>query len=179
MRSVHIYALSMKFALLSGLLSVLLLLAIPTAFAHAGVMKTSGTTDIVLYQSPISPLVGERVRMTFVFTEHDKNDQIRELPVVLRLIDTVYGNEAADTVILKKDVLTDANGSIAFDHVFPKQNHFDVELTFDDPTGTQTVGFLVQPRAFSFVQKGTLFASGMLGGLLIALGLLRWRRARL
>ncbi len=169
----------MKFALLSGLLSVLMVLIAPTAFAHAGVMKTSGLTDIVLLQSPVSPLVGERVRMTFIFTEHDKNHQIRELPVVLRLIDTVYGNEAADMVILKKDMLTDVNGAVVFEYVFPKQNHFDVELSFDDAAGAQTVGFLVQPRAFSFVQKGTLFASGMLGGLLIALALLKRRRARL
>ncbi len=169
----------MKFALLSGLLSILMILASPPAFAHAGVMKTSGMTDIVLYQSPVSPLVGERVRMTFVFTEHDKNDQKSELPVLLRLIDTVYGNEAADTVILAKSMLTDANGAIAFEYIFPRQNHFDVELTFDDAAGAQTVGFLVQPRAFSFMQKGTLFASGVLGGLLIALGLLRWRRTRM
>jgi len=169
----------MKFTLLLGLFIVVTMLIAPSAFAHAGVMKTSGSTDIVLYQSPISPLVGEKVRMTFVFTEHDQNDQIRELPVVLRLIDTVYGNKAADTVILEKDMRTDVNGALKFDYVFSKQNHFDVELTFDDPAGAQTVGFLVQPRAFSFVQKGTLFASGMLGGLLIALGLLRLRRTRM
>jgi hypothetical protein len=83
----------------------------------------------------------------------------------------MYGNEAGDSVIAIQELKTDPNGALIYETTFRKQNYFDVELAFEDAQGKQTVGFLIQPReASSFMQKGVLFASGMLVGLLIFLG---------
>jgi hypothetical protein len=124
------------------LLSIIFCLGAQHVLAHAGVMKAAGDTDVVLYQMPISPLVGEAVEMTFVFTEHDKNDQRRNFPVTLKLIDTFRGDESKDTVLETKSLMTDVNGAITFTYVFPKENFFDIELSYADQNGKeQVIGF--------------------------------------
>lgn len=127
---------------------VIAALVVPVSvFAHAGVMKTSGGTDVVLYQTPISPFVGENVRLTFILTKHDSNDQRRDFPVTFRLIDTYPGDESKDKVILEKQLRTDVNGSFQYAYAFPRENYFDVELDYAGDDGSpQTVGFLIQAR---------------------------------
>ena len=117
------------------------------ALAHGGVMRTDGGVDIVLYQTPLSPLVGEEVTMTFVLTKHDSNDQLRGFPVTLTLTDTFRGDESKDTEIARKDVITDDNGAFSFSYTFAKENHFDADLSYTGLDGEEAeTGFLIQPR---------------------------------
>lgn len=117
------------------------------AIAHGGVEKTTGKTSVYITQSPISPLVGETVKFTFVLKQ-GVNTPLRNLPVTLTLIDTFYGDESKDKVILTEQKITDANGAFNFTYTFPKENYFDIDLQFTDPeTGEkENTGFLIQPR---------------------------------
>lgn len=145
--------------------------------AHAGVTKTAGNVDVFLKQSPLSPFVGEKVAMTFILFHHDSTDQWRYQDVTLRLIDTFYGDESRDTTLLEQQYKTDANGVITFEYTFPKENYFDVELSFVDSAGTlQAVGFLVQPR---MQRVSVQYTPGILAGLLLSLiAMLSWRRMK-
>lgn len=125
-------------------------LAFPVyAFAHGGVQKQAGNTTVYISQNPISPLVGEQVHITFVLKQ-GLNAPLRNMPVILTLIDTYYGDESRDKIILKKSETTDANGAFEFQYIFSKQNYFDVDVSFVDPTTKTRVstGYLIQPREF-------------------------------
>ncbi len=162
--------------LVSGI-TALLFHSAPSVYAHAGVMKNAGDIDVILKQSPLSPLVGENVSMTFIFTEHDGNEQIRSHDVKLKLIDTFYGDESKDRVILQKHYTTDVNGVISFEYAFPKENYFDVELVFLDQSGTvQQIGFLVQPRVKRWDIR--MLVRAFLTGILTAMAILRIRHYR-
>ncbi len=164
------------FFLVSGI-TALVLYSAPSAYAHAGVMKNAGDIDVILKQSPLSPLVGENVSMTFIFTEHDGNEQMRGHDVKLKLIDTFYGDESKDRVVLQKHYTTDVNGVISFEYAFPKENYFDVELVFLDQSGTlQQIGFLVQPRVQRWDVR--LLVAAFLAGILTIMAILKVRHYR-
>src|SRR6266404_3677583 len=116
-------------------------------FAHGGFERRAGDITVYINQSPISPLVGENVKMNFVFKEEGKIQALSNFKVDMSLIDTFYGDQSKDKLILKKSFVTDVNGSYDFDYTFHKENFFDVEFTFKDPAGNiQTTGYLIQPR---------------------------------
>ncbi len=135
------------------ILIFLLLLLPEQASAHAGFEKRVGNTIVYVKHSPISPLVGEKVTIYLSFRDesiktNSLNDQnLKNLPVLLSVIDTYYGDESKDTVIYQKQFVTDANGGFTFEYTFMKENFFDIELQFvDTQNKKQRVGFLVQPR---------------------------------
>ena len=116
--------------------------------AHGGVQKSTGNIVVYISQSPISPLVGEKVKFTFVIKRKDELQGLQNFRVNLTMIDTFYGDETKDKIILSTEKKTDANGAFQFDYVFNKENYFDIDLAFKDPiTGEQeNTGFLIQPR---------------------------------
>lgn len=131
------------------ILAALALLSLPfLALAHGGVSKNVGSVVVYLDQSPISPLVGENVDMTFVIRD-SQNQAVANWPVTLTLTDTAYNDPAHDKQILTKSYTTDANGGLDFNYRFYKQNFFDLDLDFKDPKDGNALntGFLVQPRA--------------------------------
>lgn len=127
-------------------------------FAHGMVEKSAGNVTFFLNQSPISPLVGEKVHMTFVVADRrNVSDALRSFKVKLALIDTFYGDESKDKTIFTEDKITDANGAFDFEYTFDKENYFDVELSFVDPVGgeKEVTGFLVEPRDARKAMSGT------------------------
>lgn len=132
-----------------AILSLFVLAFLPfSAQAHGGVEKSAGSVVVYLTQEPLSPMVGEKVAMTFVFEDKMSGAKIENLSAELKLIDTVHDNPSQDKVILTKQVQTDANAAISFEYTFDKPNYFDVELSFSDPKTKEQeeVGFLVQTR---------------------------------
>lgn len=135
------------------ILTIFLITYPDIVLAHAGVFKRSGNTLITIYQNPISPLVGEEVKFTFAITDLDYN-RIENLDLKLTLIDTYYGGESKDRIILTKQFKTDANGVFEFKYTFneqnsfgEKENYFNIDLSFRDKDGKdQQIDFLVQPR---------------------------------
>ena len=122
--------------------------------AHGGVEQVAGNSIVILNQSPISPLVGEPVKMDFSFV--DKNFQpLKNLDFKLTLIDTFFNDASRDQTVLTKAFKTDNNGFAEFQYTFPKENYFDVHLDFQEPDNgsSQQVGFLVQPRAAAAANK--------------------------
>ncbi len=131
------------------LLLILALLVPISVSAHGGAAQITGNTVVFIKQNPLSPLIGEEVFASFVL--RDRKDVSRPLPntpVRIRLIDTFYGDESKDQIILTKNIKTDANGAFEFRYTFNKQNYFDIDLTYDDPeTGEELeTGYLVYPR---------------------------------
>jgi hypothetical protein len=132
-------------------LTLLLILLPMFAFAHGGVEKHAGNVIVFLKQTPLSPLVSEKVDFSFSFSDRNFNKVFSNMPVTLILSDTFPGDESKDTVVLTKELATDVNGNIDFSYAFNKENYFDIDLDFIDPsTGKkEEVGFLVQPRTRS------------------------------
>lgn len=146
---------------------------IPSAFAHAGVQKRNKDYIVTFYQSPISPLVGEQVKITFVVTDHNLDRQV-EVEGNLILIDTFYGDESKDKKIFDKKFITDANGAFEFEYTFDKENYFNIELVFKgEEDKADHIDFLVQPRkgkdrsSISLSTAATLFGFGSLVGIII------------
>jgi hypothetical protein len=124
-----------------------LLVSVSSASAHGGVQKQAGDITVYLTQMPLSPIIGEDVKMTFVFSK-GLNKQVKDLDVELTLIDTFFNDATRDTVILTEKKRTDVNGAFDFVYTFDKENYFDVDLKFVDPETKEEgdIGFLVQPR---------------------------------
>lgn len=151
------------------------------ASAHGGVQRIAGNAVVTLYQSPISPFVGEPVKMTFALTGPG-GAALADREVELTLTDTFTGDESKDKVVLTKTYRTDANGDLEFDQTFPNPDYFDVDLSFADPvTGDEDeAGFLVQPRALPSTGPATTTgaAAGFAAGLSIAWLVSRRNRTR-
>ncbi len=115
--------------------------------AHGGVEKSAGDITVHINQTPLSPLVGEEVRINFVLEDSD-GIKLRNSPVKLTLIDTFFDDATQDQVILTQTKTTDNNGSFDFTHTFDKENYFDLDLAFTDPTTREELntGLLIQPR---------------------------------
>lgn len=134
----------MKYLLLY--IALFLLIFPNPSFAHVGVQKRSGNTIVTFYQTPLSPLVGEEVKITFVVTDIDLKPR-RSLKGILTLIDTFYGDESKDKKILDKRFETDANGAFKFSYTFEKENFFNINLQFDGQEERwQRIDYLIQPR---------------------------------
>jgi len=166
----------------SRIFFLILLLSIPSfTFAHGGVEKLIGTTIVFLNQTPLSPLVGEKVHLPFVFTDEKTHTPLKNLPVKVTVTDTFPGDESKDVVIYKTTMTTDVNGLLDFSYTFQKENYFDIDLDFKDAAGiSQETGFLVQARAkesgLSMNKQNTLFFVG--GAVLILVVLLVTGRLR-
>ncbi len=126
-----------------------------SVFAHGGVEESDGPVTVYISQEPISPLVGEKVKLHF--TLKDKSIEIengdlsmqnlKNIPVTISVIDTYFGDESKDKVILKKELKTDENGGFSFEYTFDRENYFDIDLDFVDSSGkNREVGLLIQPR---------------------------------
>ncbi len=151
-----------------------LALFVPSAMAHGGAEKRSGPITAYYSQDPLSPLVGETVRSTFVLRD-DLGHSMANWPVTVTLIDTFYGDESKDTQVLARLEHTDANGSVTFEYVFTKENYFDLEVGLHDRSGEdQTIGFLIQPR--NAVEKVVSKHGWLLIGFatLVLIGALGW-----
>ena len=145
-----------------------------TAQAHGGVEKTAGNVTIVLYQDPLSPLVGENVQMTFVLINKNTFQPVANLPVHLNLTDTFFGDVSRDKIIISEDLKTDNNGSLQFSYTFTKENYFDVDLKFNDPIDhkAEDNGFLIQPRvSASKTNNLAALVIALLAGAIIGAGL--------
>ena len=119
-----------------------------TVLAHGGVEKTSGPVTVNVHQNPLSPLVDEKVKITFIFNDTELKKRIPDLPVKLKVIDTFTGGASKDKIIFESDEKSDKNGALNFEYTFEKENYFDVELEFaDHHSKKQTIGLLIQPRS--------------------------------
>ncbi len=153
----------------------LAVLFIPTTTAaHGGFEKRAGDTVVYITQSPISPYVGEKVTINMVFQQYNSLDRWKNLDVQLKLIDTYYGDESRDRVVFTTTETTDVNGSLNFSYTFPKENYFDVDLSFTNPqTGKkEETGFLIQPRNKSPVPSRTYLlwiSPALVGGIIIGM----------
>lgn len=143
----------MRFAaILFGICIVLFFPVIVSA--HGGVANKAGSVMVYLKQDPISPFVGEEVRLTLTLRDENRpstgsmNDQnLVNWPVTVSVIDTYYGDQVKDRVIYRQQFTTDLNASFNFSYTFTKENYFDIDLDFTDASGNpQETGFLVQPR---------------------------------
>ncbi len=149
------------------------------AFAHGGVEKSTDNVVIFLTQTPLSPLVGEKVKMNFVVaSSKNKLERFKNFEVQLSLIDTFYGDASRDRTILSETRRTDANGAIEFVYTFEKENFFDIDLEFVDPVSKEKddLGFLVLPRTNPTIINNTSvwnYVTAVTIGLI--LGLLTYR----
>ncbi len=175
---------NMKYKLL--VVFILFFVSFGYACAHGGVEKHDDNVRVFLKQEPLSPLVGEEVKFYFTFTDAATDLALKNLPVTLTLIDTFPGDESKDTEIFSQDMTTDVNGSLDFTYTFTKENYFDIDLDFIDPTtkASGEVGFLVESRiqaatvsalAMSYGEQIHYMVIGAIVGVAIAY-LIFWRR---
>lgn len=153
------------------------LFAAANAYAHGGVSQNVGDAIVFLNQTPLSPLVGENVNLSFSITDSEFAPLAnREISVAV--IKSVLNHPEQDQQITKQIIKTDANGSFDFSYKFETSDYYDVELTFADPktAGDDTTGFLIQPRDVAVQTKKsnvllilTVGIAGVIMGLLTGL----------
>lgn len=169
----------MKKCIIFILLTLFLIAPFQQISAHAGVLKKSGDIFVTFYQSPLSPLVGEEVKITFVVTDTEYKPH-ENLHGTLKLIDTFYGDESKDKIILTKPFITDANGASELVYTFTKQNFFSLELQFAGyEEKWQHIDYLIQPRQAGLpiietkkTEKNNNIAAFLLGAVM-TLGIMR------
>ena len=116
-------------------------------FAHGGVEKQAGNILVTLFQTPLSPLVGEDVAFSFTLTTPDKNKRLVHKQARLVVTQTAYNNPSKDKIVYSKEVSSDVNGIINFSYAFPTTDYYDIDVQFGKPDDeANTTGFLVQPR---------------------------------
>lgn len=126
---------------------VFLLISPRLVLAHGGVEKSVGNILITLFQTPLSPLVGEKVNFAFILTDPNKTKALKNKQARIVLTQTTVGDPSKDTVVFTQKVKSDVNGIINFSYTFPRTNYYDLDLEFGKPNDeTNTTGFLVQPR---------------------------------
>lgn len=117
------------------------------AYAHGGVEKSAGNILVTLFQTPLSPLVGEKVNFAFILTDLSKSHVFKNKNVELIVTQTTIGDPSKDKIVYTGKVQSDVNGTINFSYVFLKTNYYDIDLAFGKPNDeSKTTGFLVQPR---------------------------------
>lgn len=117
------------------------------AMAHGGVEKSSGNILVTLFQTPLSPLVGEKVTFTFILSNPTKTIILKNKQVRIVVTRTTTGDASKDKIVYAQTVKSDVNGIINFAYTFPFTNYYDIDLEFGKPHDeTKTTGFLVQPR---------------------------------
>ncbi len=122
--------------------------------AHGGFEKRAGNVIVYVKQTPISPLVGEKVKLSLSFRDEGipetgnlSSQNLVDWPILLSVVDTFSGDESKDKIIYQKQYTTDANGAFSFEYTFSKENYFDIDLDFNDSKGNNLeTGFLIQPR---------------------------------
>lgn len=125
-----------------------------TALAHGGFEKRTGSVIVYVKQTPVSPLVGEKVILSLSFrdesipkTNNLSDQNLVSWPILLTVVDTFSGDESKDKIIYQKQYKTDANGALSFEYTFSKENYFDIDLDFTDSQGNNLeTGFLIQSR---------------------------------
>src|SRR5258708_6640673 len=137
----------MKRFLLS-IVTAILLFSLPSiTYAHGGVEKQAGNILVTLFQTPLSPFVGEKVNFAFILTDPTKTKMSKNKQARIVVTQTTVGDATKDTIVFTKIVKSDTNGVINFSYSFPKTNYYDIDLEFgksqDEANAT---GFLVQPR---------------------------------
>ena len=149
----------MKKTLVALFISLLFLSFPLTIFAHGGVEKRADDVLVTLFQTPLSPLVGENVSFAFVTTDVSKNTRLVNKAARLVVTQTTTGDASKDKIIFTKNVVSDSNGIINFSYTFPKTNYYDIDLEFGKPNDeTHTTGFLVQPRTNLKLQEQIFLA---------------------
>ena len=115
------------------------------ALAHGGVQQNTDNAIVTLYQTPLSPVVCEKVTTDFVIKSKD-GDRLKNMPVKLSLTDTYYGDSTKDKMVLTQNLRTDANGLLAFSYRYAKPDYYDIDLDFKVDGKSQESGFLIQVR---------------------------------
>jgi hypothetical protein len=134
--------------LLSFLVIFGLILIFPlTILAHGGVEKRAGNILVTLFQTPLSPLVGENVNFAFILTDPTQSKRFVKKSTRLVITKTAYNDPKNDKIVYTKTFTSDVNGTIDFSYTFPTTNYYDIDLQFGKPNDeASTTGFLVQPR---------------------------------
>lgn len=118
-----------------------------TIFAHGGVEKRAGDILVTLFQTPLSPLVGEKVDFAFILTDPTQTKHLVNKSARLVITKTAYNDPKDDKIVFTKNLTSDVNGTIDFSYAFPTTNYYDIDLQFGKPNDeANTTGFLVQPR---------------------------------
>src|SRR5581483_12438559 len=102
-------------------------------FAHGGVEKQAGNILVTLFQTPLSPLVGEDVAFSFTLTTPDKNKRLVHKQARLVVTQTAYNNPSKDKIVYSKEVSSDVNGIINFSYAFPTTDYYDIDVQFGKP----------------------------------------------
>jgi len=111
---------------------------------------------VTLFQTPLSPLTGEKVTFAFIITDPTKTKILKNKKARIVVTRTTVADPSKDTVVYSQNVTSDINGTINFSYTFPQTNYYDIDLGFGKPNDElHSTGFLVQPRENS--QKNVQF----------------------
>ncbi len=121
-----------------------------SSYAHSG-GGLIGDYVVSFTQEPLSPLVGDFVKVTI--TINDKNGQpvtdLKGKLLIKQLIVKQYVGKESDqdyNEIFSKQEKTGLNGNIALEYKFQEEAVYDVEFHWGEDEETQSTGMQIQPR---------------------------------
>ena len=135
--------------------------------AHGGVQKLGGSTVVTIRQQPLSTLVGEKVKFTFVVSDPNfiPDPKLSGVLSVYK-IETI-GGKAKDVKLLEKSFITSANGAFEFEYIFLEEKEFYIDFDFEGRKGGD-FHYVIKPRE---VKKEMIPLQDRLVEVLIAFGL--------
>jgi hypothetical protein len=142
---------TMKFCGVIVSIVLIIFFGVSVALAHGGVEKSTDRFTVILYQDPLSPLVGEEITFSFLVTDRNTRIRLAGKEVTISVTETTLGDESKDRIIHEQQIQTDVNGAFSFSYAFSQPTYYDIELALGE-RGDEltTVGFLVQPRLAAF-----------------------------
>lgn len=134
-----------------SLLVAFTLLSPQQALSHSGIGQEVGKYHISFTQEPLSPLVGENVKVTIRVT--DENDEpVSNLKGNLIIKKTVIKQnvgkdaEQEQKEIYRKRETTDTDGNVGIAYTFNEQSLYDVEFSWGQNEETESAGLELFPR---------------------------------
>jgi hypothetical protein len=119
--------------------------------SHSGIGQEVGNYHISFTQEPLSPLIGENVKVTVRVTdENDKPVSNLKGNVIIKktVIKRYVGKDAEQEQkeIYKKPGITDTDGSVGIAYTFNEQSLYDIEFIWGQHEATESAGLELFPR---------------------------------
>ena len=121
------------------------------SFAHNENENSSDEHIVEVSQDPLSPLMGEKVRIEFIIKDKQGIPAANlggELTVKKRNNRKLVGNDTKQDVdiVYQRSDSTDRQGTIEISYLFKDEGIYDVEFSWDKETKKDSVGKLIQVR---------------------------------
>jgi len=120
-------------------------------FSHSGTGQEIGKYHISFTQEPLSPFIGENVKVSLRVTDENDNPVSNlkgDIIIKQTVINKYVGKDAKQEQKerYKKRESTDTDGNVGFEYTFQEQGLYDIEFIWGQNKETESAGLELFPR---------------------------------